>query len=234
MDFAVTARPWSDAMGRARFRFDPLRNALVFARALRLLMIAAFARASGLAAAGGRRHAEADDRGRAQRAGRHRRRAEVRRSHAPPTSRACARKTTRSPRSCKRSSPISRRAWRLRASASPNSSPQAKDTAATADSATDELKAEQAKHDTLDADLRSARALLLQTDEDAGRIGAMRRDLFARQTFARSSSVLSPWLWTGLAREMPGISRQSAISSRTGREGSNSALPKEKRSASPR
>ncbi len=51
--------------------------------------------------------------------------------------------------------------------------------------------------------MRSARALLLQTDDDAARIGAMRRDLFARQTFVRSSSVLSPLLWTSLARETP-------------------------------
>jgi len=82
--------------------------------------------------------------------------------------------------------------------------PKSKETAAANDSATDELKAEQAKHDALDADLRSARAMLLQADDNGGRIGAARRDLFARQTFARSNSVLSPLLWSSLWREAPG------------------------------
>jgi small-conductance mechanosensitive channel len=81
--------------------------------------------------------------------------------------------------------------------------PKTKETAATNDAASDELKAEQVKHDALDADLRSARALLLQSDDDATRIGAARRALFARETFARSSSLFSPLLWTGLARELP-------------------------------
>ena len=70
--------------------------------------------------------------------------------------------------------------------------------------ATEELKAEQGKHDLMDADLRSARALLLQSDDEAGRIGAARRALFARETFAQSKSVLSPALWISLAAEMPG------------------------------
>jgi small-conductance mechanosensitive channel len=81
--------------------------------------------------------------------------------------------------------------------------PKAKETTATSDSATDELKAEQARHDSLDADLRSARAMLLQADDSAGRIGAARRDLFARRTFARSASVVSPLLWSSVAREAP-------------------------------
>jgi len=79
--------------------------------------------------------------------------------------------------------------------------PKTKDPAATPDSATDELTTETTKHDALDADLRSARALLLQSDEDAGRIGSARRQLFAKQTFARSSSLLSPLLWIDLGRE---------------------------------
>jgi len=72
-----------------------------------------------------------------------------------------------------------------------------------ADSASAELAAEKEKHDALDADLRSAKAMLLQIDDIGSRIGAMRRDLFARQTFARSSSLLSPLLWIDLAREAP-------------------------------
>ena len=74
---------------------------------------------------------------------------------------------------------------------------------AVSDSASSELAAEKQKHDALDADLRSAKAMLLQIDDIGSRIGAMRRDLFARQTFARSSSLLSPLLWIDLAREAP-------------------------------
>jgi small-conductance mechanosensitive channel len=81
--------------------------------------------------------------------------------------------------------------------------PKSKD-AAVSDSASAELAAERQKHDALDADLRSARAMLLQVDDDNSRIGAARRDLFARETFARSSSLVSPLLWTGVAREAPG------------------------------
>jgi small-conductance mechanosensitive channel len=81
--------------------------------------------------------------------------------------------------------------------------PKSKD-ATLSDSASAELADERQKHDALDADVRSARAMLLQIDDDDARIGAARRDLFARQTFARSSSVLSPLLWTGVAREAPG------------------------------
>ena len=203
MDFAVTARPWSDAMGRAPFRIDPLRNALVFARALRLLMIAAFAAllASPLLAADDtpRQTIEAVRSALAD--------IDAALKSADLTASDLARlRAENDPLAARLQAVIADLTPRLEASRKrlAELKPAGKDTAATADSATDELKAEQAKHDTLDADLRSARALLLQTDEDAGRIGAMRRDHFAKQTFARSSSVLSPWLWTGLAREMPG------------------------------
>ncbi len=81
--------------------------------------------------------------------------------------------------------------------------PKSKETAAANDLASDELKTEQAKHDVLDADLRSARAMLLQSDDYGSRIAAARRNLFARETFARSTSVLSPLLWLALAREAP-------------------------------
>ena len=76
-------------------------------------------------------------------------------------------------------------------------------TAQQTDPAADELKAEQAKFDKLDADLRSARAALLQVDDYVTRISAERRDIFTKQTFARSQSVLSPLLWLSVAREMP-------------------------------
>jgi len=81
--------------------------------------------------------------------------------------------------------------------------PRSPDAAPANDAAAGELAAEKAKHDALDADLRTARALALQVDDNNARIGAARRQLFARQTFARSSSLLSPVLWGGVARESP-------------------------------
>lgn len=82
--------------------------------------------------------------------------------------------------------------------------PKTKDSTAANDATSDELTAEKTKHDALDADLRSARAMLLQSDEDAARIGTARRELFTRETFARSSSLVSPLLWSGLVHEAPG------------------------------
>jgi potassium-dependent mechanosensitive channel len=82
--------------------------------------------------------------------------------------------------------------------------PKPGDTAPANDTAASEYAAEKAKHDSLDADLRTARALALQVDDNNARIGAARRQLFARQTFERSSSLLSPVLWGGVARETPG------------------------------
>jgi len=81
--------------------------------------------------------------------------------------------------------------------------PKSKD-ATLSDTASAELAAEKKKHDDLDTDVRSARAMLLQIDDDNARIAAARRDLFTRETFARSSSLISPLLWTGVAREAPG------------------------------
>ena len=66
-----------------------------------------------------------------------------------------------------------------------------------------ELESEKKRHDTLDANLRAARAMLLQADDLATRISVARRQLFARRTFARSSSVLDPQLWVAVWRETP-------------------------------
>ena len=71
------------------------------------------------------------------------------------------------------------------------------------DLAAQELASEKKKHDTLDANLRAARAMLLEADDLATRISAARRGLFARETFARSSSVLDPQLWVAIWREVP-------------------------------
>lgn len=81
--------------------------------------------------------------------------------------------------------------------------PKSKDKVTGTDGASAELAAEQKVHDQLDADLRTARALALQIDDDSARIGAARRSLFARQTFERSSSILSPLLWASAVEEVP-------------------------------
>jgi potassium-dependent mechanosensitive channel len=81
--------------------------------------------------------------------------------------------------------------------------PKSGETAPATDVAAKELESEKKRHDTLDANLRAARAMLLQADDFATRISASRRQLFARQTFARSSSVLSPEMWAAVWREVP-------------------------------
>ena len=81
--------------------------------------------------------------------------------------------------------------------------PKSKDAAALPDTATVELASEKQRHDTLDANLRAAWAMQLQADDIATRIGARRRELFARATFARSSSVFNPQLWLSVWREAP-------------------------------
>ncbi|HKN29512.1 MAG TPA: DUF3772 domain-containing protein [Roseiarcus sp.] len=81
--------------------------------------------------------------------------------------------------------------------------PKSKETAPATDAATAELASEKQKHDALDGNLRAARAMLLQADDNATRIGARRRELFARETFARSSSVFNPQLWLSVWREAP-------------------------------
>ena len=73
----------------------------------------------------------------------------------------------------------------------------------TTDVAAKELASEKKKHDALDANLRAARAMLLQSDDIATRISAARRQLFTQRTFARSSSILSPALWIAVSREVP-------------------------------
>ncbi len=82
--------------------------------------------------------------------------------------------------------------------------PKSQQGAAEPDPAAGDLKAEQGKFDNFDADLRSARAALLQTDDYFARISGRRREIFTKQTFARSTSVLSPLLWLSVARELPG------------------------------
>jgi potassium-dependent mechanosensitive channel len=81
--------------------------------------------------------------------------------------------------------------------------PKSKDKTPDNDGAAAEIAAEQKTHDDLDVSMRTARALVLQIDETSGRISAARRALFAEQTFARSTSILSPLLWTSVIREVP-------------------------------
>ena len=81
--------------------------------------------------------------------------------------------------------------------------PKSGEAAPTTDVAAKELESEKKKHDRLDANLRAARAMLLEADDLGTRISAARRQLFAQRTFTQSSSVLSPRLWTAVWREVP-------------------------------
>jgi potassium efflux system protein len=81
--------------------------------------------------------------------------------------------------------------------------PKSGEPAPTTDVAAKELENEKQRHDRLDANLRAARAMLLEADDLSTRISAARRQLFAQRTFARSSSVLNPQLWAAVGREVP-------------------------------
>jgi small-conductance mechanosensitive channel len=81
--------------------------------------------------------------------------------------------------------------------------PKSGETAPAADVAAKELQSEKQRHDKLDANLRAARAMLLEADDLSTRISAARRQLFTQRTFTRSSSVLSPQLWATVWREVP-------------------------------
>ena len=81
--------------------------------------------------------------------------------------------------------------------------PKSGETPPATDVAAKELATEKQRHDRLDANLRAARAMLLEADDLATRISAARRQVFARETFARSSSVLNPGLWLAIWREVP-------------------------------
>src|ERR1700722_8255496 len=81
--------------------------------------------------------------------------------------------------------------------------PKTGETAPTTDVAAKALDTEKKRHDRLDANLRAARAMVLEADDLSTRISAVRRQLFAERTFARSSSVLNPQLWAAVGREVP-------------------------------
>src|SRR3984957_5945835 len=81
--------------------------------------------------------------------------------------------------------------------------PKSGQPAPTTDVAAKDLESEKQRHDRLDANLRAARAMLLEANDVSTRISAARRQLFAERTFARSSSVLDPQLWAAVGRELP-------------------------------
>jgi small-conductance mechanosensitive channel len=81
--------------------------------------------------------------------------------------------------------------------------PKSGQPAPTTDVAAKDLEKEKQRHDRLDANLRAARAMLLEANDLSTRISAARRQLFATRTFARSYSILNPQLWTAVSRELP-------------------------------
>ncbi|HEY1863646.1 MAG TPA: DUF3772 domain-containing protein, partial [Roseiarcus sp.] len=80
--------------------------------------------------------------------------------------------------------------------------PKSGQPAPTTDVAAKDLENEKQRHDRLDANLRAARAMLLEANDLSTGISAARRQLFAQQTFARSSSLLNPQLWAAVRREL--------------------------------
>jgi len=81
--------------------------------------------------------------------------------------------------------------------------PKSGQPAPTTDVAAKDLEKEKQRHDRLDANLRAARAMVLEANDLSTRISAARRQLFAERTFARSFSVLNPQLWSAVGRELP-------------------------------
>src|ERR1700677_3908956 len=81
--------------------------------------------------------------------------------------------------------------------------PKSGQAAPTTDVAAKDLETEKQRPDRLDANFRAARAMVLEANDVSTRISAARRQLFAERTFARSSSVLNPQLWTAVGRELP-------------------------------
>src|SRR5277367_676002 len=81
--------------------------------------------------------------------------------------------------------------------------PKSGQPAPTTDVAAKDLQNEKQRHDRLDANLRAARAMLLEANDVSTRISAARRQLFAERTFARSSSILNPQFWAAVGRELP-------------------------------
>ena len=84
------------------------------------------------------------------------------------------------------------------------------------DVAAKDLENEKQRHDRLDANLRAARAMLLEANDVSTRISEARRQLFAEQTFARSSafSIRSFGRLSGASSRW--TSRSLAILSTTG------------------
>jgi small-conductance mechanosensitive channel len=81
--------------------------------------------------------------------------------------------------------------------------PKSGEPAPTTDVAAKQLENEKQRHDRLDANLRAARAMLLEANDVSTHISEARRQLFAERTFARSSSILNPQLWAAVRRELP-------------------------------
>jgi small-conductance mechanosensitive channel len=72
-----------------------------------------------------------------------------------------------------------------------------------AQAVTDERAAQQKLFDDLDATQKRAKVLAVQAAQVSDMIVGRRRALFARDLFTRSSSLLSPRLWSAVAEEAP-------------------------------
>ena len=76
---------------------------------------------------------------------------------------------------------------------------------------TAERAAQQKLFDDLDAQAKRAKVLAVQAGQLSDQIVAARRTLFARDLFARSSSLLSPTFWLAFGSEAPGEAARLAL-----------------------
>ena len=68
-----------------------------------------------------------------------------------------------------------------------------------------EIEEQRKRHDEIDATIKRARGLLVETRQLSVAIVARQRALFARTIFLRSSGLFSPGLWRAARREAPAV-----------------------------
>ena len=74
----------------------------------------------------------------------------------------------------------------------------------------------QKQFEEADAAVKRAKLLSVRLDQASGTILSLRRDIFTRTLLARTSSILSPSLWTSIWRETPADLRARGIISSAG------------------
>jgi len=83
--------------------------------------------------------------------------------------------------------------------------PEQPDANSAAASVNAELAEQRKLYDDIDATLKRARTLLLESQQTTALIGARQRALFTQTLFLRTNSLFAPSLWHAAAREFPGV-----------------------------